>query len=320
MRLAEKVTFGSSVIDRRADLRGDAHTLRAMAEEPGANHLAFWKGKVLLSGEGCLFRLQADAELLQFATEGAVFLGCTADGAFYAHDVSKWLPEDGAPATIGAINDPSKQRVRELPGDPEFCDLRSVMADLSLLDAELAASAKSVLGWHRSHRYCSYCGAKSRPAEGGWRRDCDDCKRQHFPRTDPVAIMLITKGNSVLLGRSYGWPEGMYSLLAGFVEPGETIENAVRREVLEETGVEVGRVEYLANQPWPFPSSLMFGCRGEALGDEIRVDDNELEDAMWVSREDMMDVFAGQHPTINAPRRGPIAGFILEHWLKDRLD
>jgi NAD+ diphosphatase len=157
-------------------------------------------------------------------------------------------------------------------------------------------------------------------AMSGWQRDCPACGAHHFPRTDPVVIMLITHGNAVLLGRSPGWPEGMYSLLAGFVEPGETLEAAVRREVYEETNVRVGPVSYLASQPWPFPASLMFGCAGEALTTEITIDPQEIEDALWVSREDMVSVFAGQHPDILPARKGAIAHFLLENWLADRLD
>jgi NAD+ diphosphatase len=132
--------------------------------------------------------------------------------------------------------------------------------------------------------------------------------------------MLITHGNDLLLGRSPGWPEGMYSLLAGFIEPGETMEAAVRREVAEETAVRVGHVDYLASQPWPYPSSLMFGCRGEALSREITIDPAELEDALWISREELAEALAGRHPTLLPARKGAIAQFLMENWLADRLD
>ena len=132
--------------------------------------------------------------------------------------------------------------------------------------------------------------------------------------------MLITYGNSVLIGRSPGWPEGMFSLLAGFVEPGETLEAAVRREVFEESGVRVGQVEYLSSQPWPFPASLMFGCLGHATSQKITIDPAEIEDAMWVTREEMMDIVAGEHPTIFPARKGAIAHFLIENWLADTLD
>ena len=143
---------------------------------------------------------------------------------------------------------------------------------------------------------------------------------QHFPRTDPVVIMLILSGNSVLLGRSPAWPQGMYSLLAGFMEPGESIEAAVRREVLEEAGVPVGQVDYLSSQPWPFPSSLMIGCRGTALSRDIRRDPVELEDARWVGREAVLAAMNGQDPDLRPARQGSIARFLLERWLADSLD
>jgi len=154
----------------------------------------------------------------------------------------------------------------------------------------------------------------------GWERQCPACGGKHFPRTDPVVIMLITHGNSVLLGRSPGWPDGMYSLLAGFVEPGETMEAAVRREVFEETAVHVGPVSYLASQPWPFPASLMLGCHGMATSRDITIDPNELEDALWLSREELAQAFRGEHPVVKPARKGAIAHFLLSNWLADQLD
>jgi len=154
----------------------------------------------------------------------------------------------------------------------------------------------------------------------GWQRICPDCGGHHFPRTDPVVIMLITRGNKCLLGRSPGWPEGMYSCLAGFLEPGETIEAAVRREVFEEAGVHVGQVSYLSSQPWAYPSSLMIGCHGEALSEEITLDTVEMDDARWVTREELMDAHAGLRSDILPGRKGAIAHFLLRNWLADRLD
>ena len=141
----------------------------------------------------------------------------------------------------------------------------------------------------------------------------------HFPRTDPVVIMLVTHGNDVLLGRSPHWPEGMYSLLAGYMEPGEGIEEAVRREVFEETGVRVGDVGYLSSQPWPFPTSLMIGCTAQALNKDLTLDPIEIEDAKWVSREGVANSFAGNDPELLPSRKGSIAQFLLERWLADRI-
>ena len=155
--------------------------------------------------------------------------------------------------------------------------------------------------------------------EAGWRRDCPTCKAQHFPRTDPVVIMLVLDGDRVLLGRQPGWDNGMYSLLAGFVEPGETIEEAVRREVHEETGVRVGAVRYLTSQPWPFPASLMIGCVARAETSAITIDPVELEDALWPGKAEMADALAGKHDRIRPARKGAIAQTILRAWVEDRV-
>ena len=194
------------------------------------------------------------------------------------------------------------------------------MSDLTPEEAGTAAAAKGILAWHAVHRFCANCGAPSEVADAGWRRSCPNCGAQHFPRTDPVVIMLILHGNSLLLGRQAAWPKGMYSLLAGFMEPGESIEAAVRRETFEEAGIEVGHVDYLSSQPWPFPSSLMLGCVGEALTREIRLDPTELEDARWVRREDVLAALDGRNPDLYPARKGSIARFLIEHWLADRLD
>lgn len=326
MKHAETVTFGGSALDRAAHLRGDPDSLKRSWEDPRAIVVALWRGKPLVVGEGLdqLARLPAShpvfAAGLARQAEAPVLLGLEEDTPVFACDLSGWSPEDQETNTVGGFVDPSLQRHPDLPGDTAFAELRRIMTRLGPRDAELAATARAIFGWHSTHRFCACCGEASDIAQGGWQRNCPACGASHFPRTDPVVIMLITHGNAVLMGRSPGWPEGMYSLLAGFIEPGETIEAAVRREVLEEAGVPVGPVSYLASQPWPFPASLMFGCAGVALNDDIRIDPTEIEDAMWVSREDMMMAFAGQHPVLKPARKGAIARFLLENWLADRLD
>lgn len=321
MRIAETVTFGGSGYDRAAQLRGDPAALDALW--PTARVLPLWRGKPLMAAEGGgLGWLAQDSALLADAAGVApVFLGLDVNGqALFALDLSAWEPAaDSDPVTPGFL-DPSVQRHPATPPDWGFAELRSVMTALSAFEAEVAATARAVLGWHRSHGFCSACGVASVPAKAGWQRDCPACGTSHFPRTDPVVIMLVTRGNSVLLGRNAAWPEGMYSLLAGFIEPGETMEAAVRREVLEETGIRTGAVRYLASQPWPFPASLMFGCAAEALDGPIRIDPEEIEDALWVTREEMVTVMAGQHPTIRPARKGAIAHFLILNWLADRLD
>ncbi len=315
MRLAETVTFGGSGLDRAGHLRADAARL---ADGPAARVIVLWRGKPLIRGDE-LLHLPADHPLLADAGTDRIFLGCDGPTFVFAADLSGWQPADLDVSALGAFLDLSEQFHPAAPG-AVFAELRGLMVRLSRRDAELAAAAKAVMAWHDGHGFCARCGAASLVAMGGWQRDCPDCGTHHFPRTDPVVIMLVTRGNRVLLGRSPGWPEGMYSLLAGFVEPGETIEAAVRREVAEESGIIVGPVVYLASQPWPFPASLMIGCAGEAETDAITVDPTELEDAIWVSREEVVQAFAGEHPRIKPARKGAIAHFLLQNWLADSLD
>ena len=315
MRLAETVTFGGSGLDRAAHLRTDSEHLATLAVS--AKFLAIWRGKPLFSEDGALVWLERGHPALHSATE-TVFLGLDGDTACFAQDISSWEPTvDLAPTEFF---DPTRQPHPDLPTSHGFEDLRMVMAGLTPREAELAATAKAILQWHTSHRFCAKCGSASNPSHAGWQRNCPKCQTSHFPRTDPVVIMLVVSGNKLLLGRNAVWPAGMYSLLAGFVEPGETIEAAVRREVFEETGVKTGTVTYLASQPWPFPASLMIGCIAEATSEAITLDPNELEDACWVSREDMLEVYSGQHPTIKAGRKGAIASFLIGKWLADQLD
>lgn len=319
MKLAETVTFGGSGLDRAAEMRGDSGAILAARADRAARSILMWRGKPLMEGQA-LVRLPLDHPVLAQAAPDAFFLGRENGAAVFAHDLADWTPEDHDGAMMNTFLDRSEQHHPALPPNQRFAELRAVMTKIDPRDAELAASARALFNWHATHGFCAVCGARSIVTKAGWQRDCPACGAHHFPRTDAVVIMLITHGNSVLMGRSPGWPEGMYSLLAGFIEPGETIEAAVRREVWEEAGVRVGNVSYLASQPWPFPSSLMLGCRGEATSRDITIDPVEIQDAIWVSRDDMLDVFAGRHPKILPARKGAIAHFILHHWLADRLD
>ena len=324
MRIAEQVTFGGSALDRAADLRVDPEKLGGLLQAPETRILPLWRGKPLVrngaGGSLTLAPVGPGAPVLSHAVEAPALLGRSDGAAWFAVDISPWEPEEQDTATVGAFVDPSEQRFPGLPDDHRFAELRAIMVQLTARDAELAATARALLTWHQTHRFCARCGVESALAEAGWQRQCPACDGRHFPRTDPVVIMLVTRGNDVLMGRSPGWPEGMYSLLAGFVEPGETIEAAVRREVQEEAGIRVGAVSYLASQPWPFPASLMIGCHGEAESSEIIVDPAELEDAMWVGREDMLAALSGEVPTMRPARKGSIARFLIEAWLADRLD
>jgi NAD+ diphosphatase len=322
MRDGERVTFGGGGLDRAVDRRGAAAQLEAWLHGGAARVLPLWRGRPLIGGAGRdrLGWLAAGHPALSPASGPPVFLGLAGGVPHFAADISGWEPAGVDSAATVAFFDAAEQPHPALPPELRFGDLRGSMARLSPLEAELAATARGLVEWHRTHGFCARCGAPSTPVDAGWQRRCTACGAHHFPRTDPVVIMLILHGNRVLVGRSHGWPAGMYSLLAGFVEPGETIEAAVRRETFEEVGVRVGAVRYLASQPWPFPASLMIGCRGEAEAEALAIDPVEIEDARWISREAMVEVMLGRQPEIRPARRGAIARFLIEAWLADRLD
>jgi NAD+ diphosphatase len=304
-------TFAGGAIDRATHLRGMADALRA---DPAARVLPVWRGKPLIDGSAgapALGWLATDAAALAGATDVAVFLGLDG-GPRFALDVSHLEGPEAQPG----FADPT---TLDLTPTLRFMELRGVMADLPPDQAGDAATAKGVLEWHRTHPRCARCGAPTRMEDGGWRRGCVACGAKHFPRTDPVVIMLIEHEGRVLLGRQAIWPERMYSLLAGFMEPGETIEDAVRRETWEEAGVPVGSVAYVTSQPWPFPSSLMIGCRGQALSATIALNDAELEDALWAPREEVAASLAGGEARFTAGRRGAVARAMLEAWATGAL-
>jgi NAD+ diphosphatase len=208
--------------------------------------------------------------------------------------------DDGAPVFALALSPLDATR---LPGGGEafapLVDLRTLAlsADTPGHELSLAAQARALAGWHVTQRCCGRCGGRTEPRDGGWRRDCWACGQQHFPRSDPAVIMLVTRDGQCLLGHEPRFPENMYSVLAGFVEPGDDIETAVRREIMEEAGVPIGRVDYVASQPWPFPHSLMIGCWAEALNADLTLDPVEIVDARWFSREDVRQMLERRHPS-----------------------
>ena len=316
MKNAETVTFGGSGLDRAAHMRGN---IQIAKDDPSARLIILWRGKLLFDVKSeSLARLPLSHPVMADAGAVRVFLGLDENRPIFAVSLSRWEPVLPEAEDMNTFLDPTLQQ-HPTTGDSVFAELRGIMTTLTPRDAELAATARAVLGWHDSHKFCSACGTQSKAADAGWRRTCPACDTLHFPRTDPVVIMLIIHGDDVLVGRSPGWPEGLYSLLAGFVEPGETVEAAVRREVFEEAGITVGEVTYLASQPWAFPSSLMIGCYGVATSYEITLDPIELEDARWVSRSEMEQVSRGEHPMIQPARKGAIAHFLLEHWLSNKI-
>ncbi len=325
---APDFAFCGSALERAAHLRDQPEAMAAALADPQTRILPLWRGRPLFAAAGASPDPVAGAGLMPLApghpvlgagTEAPLFLGLSGGQAVFAQDVSDWVPE-GALPDGAAFFDATEQTHPDLPAGSCFAELRGRLPALDPRAAELVATARALLTWHATHRFCAVCGAPSRPEAAGWQRRCIACNAQHFPRTDPVVIMLVTRGNSVLLGRSPGWPEGMFSCLAGFMEPGEPLQAAVRREVAEETGVIVGGVRFVASQPWPFPAQLMLGCQAEAVSDAITLDPAEIEEALWVTRERLTGIFAGTDPQIRPPRKGAIAGWLLREWLADRLN
>lgn len=307
------VTFAGSFLDRADRLRSDAAELARWMADPATRVSPFWRGKPLfdLTDAGPrLAWLSATDRLIVDCPEPVVFMGLDEGGvAHFAADVSYIAPPDERPAEF------VDQRTLDLSETRKFIDLRAIMADIDHRDAGIAAAAKGIFEWRLTHGFCANCGARNLVSHAGWRFDCPACGRQHFPRTDPVVIMLILDGDRVLLGRQSNWTENMYSLLAGFMEPGETIEEAVRREVMEEAGIRVGEIRYVTSQPWPFPASLMIGCAGKAETTEITIDPHELEAALWVSKAEIAEALAGRHDRIAPARKGAVAQVILKAWV-----
>ena len=226
----------------------------------------------------------------------------------------------GDAGRFGIALDP--EATKALKGRPDLVvtDLRSIAVQGLGPPDDLAplAEAKALLAWHARHRFCANCGAPTRMSQAGWKRECPSCKVEHFPRTDPVVIMLAVHGDRCLLGRAGRFVANMWSCLAGFVEPGESIEEAARRETLEEAGIICGRVKYFASQPWPFPMSLMIGCHAQATNTDITVDREELEDARWFTRDEVAQMFVGQHPEgISIPPPIAIAHHIIRAWVEE---
>jgi NAD+ diphosphatase len=247
------------------------------------------------------------------------------------------LAPNGAPILVALLADEAVElrsdasdgfldrRILVVPGreDLKLIDLRSIAVGGLVPHDQVAmlAAAKALMHWHARHRFCANCGATTIVAVAGWRRDCMVCKATHFPRTDPVVIMLAVDGDGCLLGRQPRFPKGMYSALAGFVEPGETIEAAVRREISEEAGVACGAIRYFASQPWPFPASLMIGCFAQANDRAVEVDRVELEDARWFSREEAVALLERRHPDrLTAPTPVAIAHHLLKQWAYDGVE
>ena len=233
-----------------------------------------------------------------------------------------FLGRVGGAGRFGIAIDAGEIEALKAKADLLITDLRSIAVQGLVETQHLAAlaEAKAVLHWHVRHRFCANCGAITGVVQGGWRRDCPSCAAEHFPRTDPVVIMLATSGERCLLGRQSRFPPGMWSCLAGFVEPGETIEAAVRREIREEAGIDCGNVRYFASQPWPFPMSLMIGCHAAARSTDIAIDKTELEDARWFDRDAIAQMLMRKHPERFAtPPPVAIAYHLIRAWVEDEV-
>lgn len=306
-----RLKYDDPSLDRAGPQRDDPDWLdRALAHEQ-ARSIPVWRNQSLVDGlEGSSPNaILRGVDLHEYASE-VVFLGLDGEAPVFAADYSE-LGENEVADLVGR----------------GFTDLRKVGPLLSRPEAALLAYARGMLFWHRNHRYCGRCGAQTKSRKGGHLRTCSnaDCRRPSFPRTDPAVIVLVEHPGDdggpprCLLGRSPHFLPGMYSTLAGFVEPGESMEQTVRREVHEESGVEVGEVRYLASQPWPFPSSLMIGFHAAAISTDIRLRDDELEDARWFSAEELLAAKArGEDERFCLPRKDSIARFLIEAWLEGK--
>ncbi len=302
-----ELIFANGAVDRQSENR-TPDSLNNALENPGTRIIVFARGRVMIDfSNGAadpLFSLDAIG-IFSPRMDGAVLLGYEEDRPIIAVS-AKFDPETDAsslPDTIKAI-------------DYRSLAIQGLLAPTRM--GEVAQGA-SLLAWHSSHRFCSKCGHRSQPADGGYKRVCPNCETQHFPRTDPVVIMLAIDGERCLMGRSHHWNEGMYSALAGFVEPGETFEAAVRREIGEEAGVKIGKVQYQANQPWPFPHSLMIGCFAEALTTEINMDSEELSDCRWFDRAEILTALdEPEKAGFYVPPKMAIAHHLIEHWARWR--
>ena len=292
-------------LDRAGRYRRDTEWIARITISEHTRILPVWQGRNLIAGPPeapHVAMVPATEAWWRGAAAETVMLGIDGDVTYLAVDVS-------------GIADPAADPV--LAGFGSFLDLRAVGPLLPHEEGALLAYARGMVWWHSRHRFCGVCGHPTVSSDAGHRRDCTnpECRTQHFPSTDPAVIMLIHDGDRVLLGRQKAWPPGMHSVLAGFLEPGESLEDAVKREVLEEAGVRVDDVRYHSSQPWPFPQSLMVGFTGRALSADIQVDQDELETAAWFERDWLRRHVDDE--SFRLPRRDSIARRLLEDWLAD---
>jgi len=299
-------TFAGNPLDRASYRRADPSWLAEKLAAPSSLALALWSGRPLVEdakGGGVqLAYLAAEmAKTLSGDPEQLLFLGLWKDAAIFAVDL-----EGGADPAEGPLE-----------GLGRFEDLRTIALTLPAGDAAIAATAKAMFEWRRKHRHCAACGEISQFAEGGWKSICPTCRAQHFPRTDPVVIMLAVRGETCLLGRQAAWPKGMYSALAGFLEPGESIEEACARELYEEAALRARSVRYHSTQPWPYPSSLMIGLIAEVEEGEAVADQIEIDEVRWFTRGEAGALIRGEHADAKAPGSLAIAHQLIKAWAQE---
>jgi NAD+ diphosphatase len=299
------IPFAGNPLNRASEKRTDAAWIAAKRHEVSSLILPMRRLEPLLREPE---QSEAAAELALITPEVAdslagpdaicIFLGLDGDRALFAVDI----PEHADIAQVG-------------PRGGYFRDARMAGSMVSVRDAALIAQAKAMIDWHQRHGFCPKCGAQTKLMDAGYRRVCDQCNSEHFPRVDPVVIMLATHGDACLVGRGKQFPQGMFSALAGFVEPGETIEEAVRRELMEEASVKVSEVTYYATQPWPFPSSLMIGCFAKAESRDIKADETELAEVRWIERSVARALVKGKRVDgLMVPPPIAIAHHLIKTW------
>ena len=297
--------FVTHVLDRAAHLRTNDEKLYALETHRDARAYVVYRDSLVVKQEpgGPRVLLGVDEAVKLGANPGTIFLGLRDGAAIFGMGIA-------APAVETLLT----------RDDVAVTELRGMAMQGVVPPDQLSAiaMAKSMVTWHQRHGFCPNCGTRTAMKDGGWKRECPNCKAEHFPRTDPVVIMLVEFGDKVLLGRQKHFPPGMYSCLAGFVEAAETIEDAVRREIFEESGIRCTDVQYYMTQPWPYPSSLMIGCTARATNEDIVVDRTELEDARWFDRAEATLMIKRQHPEgLAGPHPFAIAHHLLGRWLHE---
>ena len=309
--------FSNNPVNRVSDLRSNPSWVDKTLNSEKTMISLFWRGKAFVTKHKSLTSGQSNPEQISPAwfpnnffkdqsddSDSLIFIGIIDDVAFFSKDVSK-------------LSNP--EEILNLKDLGEFEDLM-ILATQAIDQGELAmlGQAKAIFEWHKSHKYCSNCGAESTMVEAGYKRVCHNCNTEHFPRTDPVVIMLATFNNTAFLGRQKRFPPGMYSALAGFIEPGESIEEAVARELNEEAGIKIIEANYHSSQPWAFPYSLMIGYIAESKSENFKLDEVELDEGRWFSKEELKKALSGENKNFFVPPPMAIAHHLIKAFVESK--